>query len=153
MAIDENLEQRVADHRGKTRQSKTVPFLIRDDGVLFPNVPLIAKKSNFRPYHGDVKATLEERLNYLKGLPGKRRVINSAVQADEEAPFDIAKASKDELIAFAQEQFGEIIDPAEHLNKIRSVVARLAGIDVASVFSAPGLKKAAAAPAPAASVA
>jgi 1-acyl-sn-glycerol-3-phosphate acyltransferase len=68
-------------------------------GVLLPNVPLIARKPRFRPYHGSVNASLEERLDYLKGLSGKRRVINSQAHADEEAPFDIAKATKDELIA------------------------------------------------------
>jgi hypothetical protein len=133
--IDENFEARVADDRGRTRQNKDVPFLIRDDGLLLPNVPLIAKKANFRPYRGDVKATLAERLEYLKGIPGRRRVINTSAQADEEAPFDIAKATKDELIKFAEEEFGEIVDPATHLSKIRSMVAKLAGVDAAAVFS------------------
>lgn len=133
--LDENFEARVAQHRGRTRQDKQVPFLIRDDGVLMPNVPLIAKKPNFRPYHGDVAASLEERMQYLKGIPSRRRVINSAVLADQEAPFDIAKASKDDLIKFAEEEYGYTVDPATHLNKIRSDVAKLAGIDVATVFS------------------
>lgn len=129
MPIDEKLEQRVAEHRGKTRQNKLHPWLIRDDGMIVPNVPLVAKKSNFRPYHGDIKASIEDRMRYLQNLGSKRRVINSAVAADEEAPFDIAKATKDDLIAFAADQYGEILDPALHLNKMRSIVANRAGVD------------------------
>lgn len=129
MAIDENLEQRVAEHRSKTRQNKTQPWLIRDDGMIYPNTPLTAKNTRFRIYHGDVKASLEDRMRYLQNLGSKRRVINSATAADDEAPFDIAKASKEQLIEFAQEQYGEILDPALHLNKMRSMVAKLAGVD------------------------
>lgn len=129
MAIDEKLEERVAGHRSMTRQNKTTPWLIRDDGMIVPNVPLIAKKNNFRPYHGDITASLDDRMRYLQNLGSKRRVINSAVAADDEAPFDIAKATKDDLIAFAQEQFGEVLDPGLHLNKMRSIVANLAGVD------------------------
>lgn len=128
MAIDEGLEQRIAESRGRVRQDKKVPFLIRDDGVLLPNVPLIAKRQNMRPYHGDLHASLEERQNYLKGIRSQRRVINSAVQSDDDAPFDIAKATKDELIAYALEEHGTTIDPEQHLNKIRADVARLAGL-------------------------
>lgn len=127
-AIDEATEQRIAESRGRIRQDKHVPWLIRDDGMLFPNVPLIAKKQNFRPYHGDLQASLEDRLNYLKGIRSQRRVINSAAMADAEAPFDIAKASKDELIQFALDEHGVTIDPETHLNKIRADVARLAGL-------------------------
>lgn len=137
MAIDEKLESRVAEHRGKTRQNKQTPWLIRDDGMIVPNVPLIAKRSNFRPYHGDLKASQEDRMRYLQNLGSRRRVINSAVQADEEAPFDIAKATKDELIAFAQDQHGEILDPALHLNKMRSIVAKLSGVDPARAQRVP----------------
>ncbi|MEY2653605.1 MAG: hypothetical protein RLZZ524_633 [Pseudomonadota bacterium] len=131
--INEAFEARVAAHRNATRQDQRVPFLIRDDGVLFPNVPLIAKKQNFRPYRGDINAPLEKRLEFLRGVSG-RRVINTEVVADDEAPFDNAKAPKDDLIKFAADEFGEIIDPADHLNKIRSQVAKLAGVDAATVF-------------------
>lgn len=128
MAVTEQLEEAAADRRSRNRQSKTVPFLIRDDGVLMPNVPLIARKKNFRPYHGDPAASLQERMEFLQGLSAKRRVINSAEQADEEAPFDIAKASKDELITFAEENYAVTLDPAMHLNKMRAEVARMAGL-------------------------
>lgn len=142
MAIDENLEERVAAHRGKTRQHKTTPWLIRDDGMIVPNVPLVAKKSNFRPYHGDIKASIEDRMRYLQNLGSKRRVINTAQAADDDAPFDIAKASKGDLITFAQDQFGEILDPALHLNKMRAIVGKLAGVDARTAQRTPDLEEA-----------
>lgn len=146
MAIDENLEERVAQHRGRTRQSKTVPFLIRDDGALFPNVPLIAKKQRFRPYHGPLGAPLNERMQYLRGGPGARRqVVDSSPTPPEQEPFDLAAATKDELIAFAEQEYGVTIDPATHMNKIKADVARLAGIEPSTIFGRQGgLKKEAA---------
>lgn len=130
MAQDlEALEKNVANHRGKTRQNKANPWLIRDDGMIVPNCPLIAKRPNFRIYRGDINASLEDRMRYLQNLGGKRRVINSAVASDEDAPFDIAKATKDQLAEFALDQFGEILDPTMHLNKLRSIVANIAGVD------------------------
>lgn len=128
--ITPELEQRIAEHRGKTRQSKSCPWLIRDDGMIFPNVPLIAKKQNFRPYHGDPAAPLDERMQYLQGLTHQRRRVVMSAPLVEEEPFDIAKATKEELIAFAMEEYAEPIDPGEHLNKVRAIVAKLAGVDL-----------------------
>lgn len=128
--ITPELEQRIADHRSKNRQSKTCPWLIREDGAIYPNVPLIAKKQNFRPYHGDPAASLEERMRYLQGLSHQRRRVIMSAPVIEEEPFDIAKASKEELIEFAMEEFSEPIDPGEHLNKVRAIVAKLAGVDL-----------------------
>lgn len=129
MAIDENLEERVAQNRGRTRQNKTTPWLIRDDGMLMPNVPGIAKKNNYRPYHGALDATLEQRMEYLRGFGGRQRRAVVASAPVEVEPLDISKATKAELIAFAEEEFGYTIDPDDHLNKVRSAVAKLAGVD------------------------
>jgi hypothetical protein len=128
--ITPELEKRIAEHRSKTRQSKTCPWLIRDDGMIVPNVPLIAKKQNFRPYHGDPGATIEERMRYLQGFSHKRRAVVMSAPLVEDEPFDIAKATKEELIQFAMEEFSEPIDPEEHLNKVRTIVAKLAGVDL-----------------------
>ena len=46
MALDEAYEQRMTEQRARNRQDRKVPWLIRDDGTIFPNVPLIAKKQN-----------------------------------------------------------------------------------------------------------
>jgi hypothetical protein len=127
--MTEAIEERVAAHRSKTRQNKAVPFLIRDDGILFPNVPLIARKQNFRPYHGELGATIEQRMEYLKGFSQRRRAVVMSEPLVEEEPFDIARASKDDLIKFAMDEYSEPIDPDMHMNKIRSIVAKLAGVD------------------------
>lgn len=114
-------EERIAAARTK-RQSKACPLLIREDGVLYPNMPLVAKKSNFRPYHGDPKASLEDRMRYLQGLGAKRQVTYNP-EPDE--PFDIGAADLDSLMNFAQEQYGAVLDPAKPLKKLREEVYRL----------------------------
>lgn len=128
--IDETIEEAVSGARGRARQSKTVPFVIRDDGILFPNVPLIAKKPNFRPYHGKVDASIEERMRYLAGFSMQKRAVVSSAPVAEAEPFDIAKASKDEIIVFAFEEFGLSWPDGTHLNRIRADVAKAAGIPV-----------------------
>ena len=133
MAFDEATEERAAAFRAKKRQNSAIPWLIRTDGMIFPNVPLIAKKPNFRPYRGDPGAPLEERLAYVQGLPGRRRVV---VDAAEPEPFNITKATKDELVQFAMDEYSEPIDPEAHINKVRAVVCTLAGLDYNEVFGA-----------------
>lgn len=126
--IDEGLEERVAAHRGRTRQNKAVPWLIRDpDGSLWPNTPLIAKKQNMRPYHGPLDASKEDRLRYLQGLPSKRRVVVSAVE--EAPPFDLARCTRDELIAFAEAEYGYTLDPEGNLHSLRAEFAKVAGVE------------------------
>jgi len=121
-AIDENTEQRIADARGRKRQDKNVPLLIRDDGMLYPNVPKVRERSGtkFRPYHGDPKATLEQRKRYLLGLAPARPVAFT-----EPEPFDIGKADADELVQFAQEQYGELLDPSKPVKFLREAVLQL----------------------------
>lgn len=132
--ITPEAEERIAANRGKTRQNKAVPWLIRDDGMIFPNVPLIAKKQNFRPYHGDPGAPLPERMKYLQGFSMQRRRVVMSSPVVEPEPFDIAKATKEELIEFAMEEYSHPIDPDTHLNKVRAEVAKLAGLDYNAIF-------------------
>lgn len=122
----ERLEVARAGHRSKARQDKQVPLLIRDDGMLFPNVPLIAKKKNFRPYHGNPNATLEERMAYLAGRAGRRVMASMPFEDDE--PFDISTADRNALIDFAEAEYGEIMDPELSTKEIKVRVARLAGL-------------------------
>lgn len=129
MAVTEQTEIQAAAFRAKHRQDKTTPFLIRDDGMLLPNVPLLAKLKTMRPYTGKLDATLEERLQFLKGLPTRR-----AITFDEPEPFNISKATKQELIAFAMDEYSEPIDEETHLNKVRATVCSLAGLDYNVVF-------------------
>jgi len=115
--------------RGARRQNKAQPWLIRDDGQIFPNVPLLAKRKNMRVFTGDIKASIEERLRYIQGLPGKRRVT-----FDEPDPLSITKASKEELIAFAFDEHSEVIDPGEHINKVRALICKLEDLDYNVIF-------------------
>lgn len=146
MAIDEALEERVAGHRSRTRQNKAVPWLIRDpDGSIWPNTPLLAKKQNMRPYHGAIDASAEERQRYLQGLQTRRRVVVSE-SANELPPFDLATCSKDDLIAFAEEEFGYTLDPEGNLHSLRAEFAKVAGVEyVIPANKARGLKQKAAA--------
>lgn len=116
MRITEQHEQVASQQRGAKRQNKEFPLLIRDDGMLFPNVPLVAKKSNFRVYQGDPKATLKDRLQYLKmgGLRKAPQLVNV-----EPPPFDVGKATKDEILLFARDEFGLELDPNKPVARLR----------------------------------
>lgn len=127
--MTEQQEAAALSARGARRQNKVQPWLIRDDGQIFPNVPLLAKRKNMRVYAGDIKAPLEERMRYLQGLPGKRRVV-----FDEAEPFNITKATKEELIAFAFDEYSEVIEPSEHINKVRALLCKLCDLDYNEVF-------------------
>lgn len=127
--LTEQQQAAAINARNARRQNKAQPWLIRDDGQIFPNVPLLAKRKNMRVFTGDINAPLEERMRYLQGMPGKRRVV-----FEEAEPFNITKASKEELVAFAFDEYSEVIDPAEHINKVRALVCRLADLDYNEVF-------------------
>lgn len=145
MAITEAQEEQAAAFRARKRQDRVIPWLIRvSDGTIYPNVPLIARKPNFRPYTGDLKASLEERMAYVEGLPGRRKIV---FEAAEPEPFNIKLATKEELIAFAMEEYSEPIDENAHLSKVRAAVCRVAGLDYNVVFGN-GTKSGRAEPAP-----
>jgi hypothetical protein len=136
MALSEQLQQQSMDqfrkHATAAHQEKTgTPWLIRDDGVVFPNTPLLFKKKNMRPYHGDPGASKEERERYLAGHQRGRRAV---VVEEELPPLNIRTATKEELIAFAMEQHSEVIPPEEHINKVRALICRLEGLDYNEVF-------------------
>jgi hypothetical protein len=121
--IDDNTEEKLSNARNRRRQSRECPLLIRDDGMLFPNVPLVAKKQNFRPYRGDPKASLAERMRYLQGFSQRRQVVFNP-EADA-APFELGKATADEIVAFAMEEYGAVLDAAKPLPDLRQECYRL----------------------------
>ena len=123
-------------NRMKQRQDAKIPFLINiEDGRLVPNVAGTRELPNYRPYHGPAKAPLEARLMYLRteGRMGSayRPLTDSSVeQAPPVEPFDIATASRDDLINFAFTEYGKSLDPTAHLATIKKQVrefARIAG--------------------------
>lgn len=135
--ITDAQEANLSNMLARNRQDKTVPFCINvKDGRLMPNVKEIREHADYRPYKGNYKASLDERMAYLRsggfgGMPGKRAVLMPVDEAPpapavEEEPFDIAKASKEELVAFAFDQWAEVLSVDTHLTTLRSQVVKLA---------------------------
>lgn len=125
-------EMNAANARATSRkfgQDKTNPFLINiEDGRLIPNVERIrsSRAATYRVYTGDPKATLEERMAYLKsgvGRPGRTKVVNTQ---PEEAAFDIGKATKEDLVAFAASEYGLALDSSKSLKVLREEFAKTA---------------------------
>lgn len=126
MALTDAHDKILSEQRAKKAQRKDPPFLIRDDGMLFPHTRLTAMKTNYRPYHGDVSASIEDRMRYLKGLAHRRKVIYDPA---DDAPFDIGKADTEALMQFALEQYGAVLDPSKSLKVLRQEVFNLAQLD------------------------
>jgi len=131
--ITEAQEANLSNQIARGRQNKGTPFCIHvKDGRLMPNVPEILAHPDYRPYKGNYKASLDERMAYLRsggfGGAGKRAVVMPADDepAVEQEPFDIAKATKEELVAFAFDQWTEVLSMDTHLTTLRSQVAKLA---------------------------
>jgi hypothetical protein len=131
----------------QAKQDKKVPFLIHvHDGRLVPNVPqlggdgkLVPPNPLYRPFRGNPKASLDERMAYLasgQGATGAvQTVTRTVVLAPEDvdpdltgddAPFDIGKASREELVRFALDTYGVALSETTHLTRLRSEVNKLA---------------------------
>jgi hypothetical protein len=140
--ITEQQEARLAAATNAlSKQDAKTPFLINiHDGRLFPNIAKLRKGNtakfgqNYRPYHGPAKATLDQRMQYLRSEVGAgARATGPVVIDSEEAefvppppPFDISKASKEELITFAATQYGKVIGPDVHFMTARKMVREFA---------------------------
>lgn len=140
MAITDAQEANLSNMLARNRQDKKIPFCINvKDGRLMPNVKEIREHADYRPYTGNYKASLDERMAYLRsgGFGGTKRAVVPFVDdappapapAAEEEPFDIAKASKEELVAFAFDQWAEVLSVDTHLTTLRSQVAKLAKVN------------------------
>jgi len=111
-------------HASTKRQDTSSPLLINTkDGRLMPNVPNIRLLQEYRPYHGDPKADITTRMAYLRS-GGHGRTVTAASVDDH--PFDVSKATKDELVAFAMNEFGAALDPTADIRSLRKRVAELA---------------------------
>lgn len=118
-------EAQLADARAaKSKQDKKYPHLIHvDDGRLLPNIETLRKHPKYRVYRGDSSASLAERLRYLQsqGVSGGRRAV---VDSSASEPFDLSKASKEELTAFASEQYDIVFAPGTPVMSMRQQIAR-----------------------------
>lgn len=120
MAIDETTEERAA--RARKRQDKRTPFLINEaDARLYPNTELMRKRPGYRLYHGDPKADLATRKRFLLGLTQRREVKYDA-SADALPEFDLNTAGVDEILTFATEQYGVVLDPNLPIARLRRKV-------------------------------
>lgn len=118
--MNEAMEGQIAAARNASMQDKKVPLLINiNDYRLMPNVPMIRNEPNYRPYHGDPYATLAERQRYLEGTALREVVLDVE-------PFNIGKASKEELIAFAIDQYGVTLDGRKTRENLAQEVVKLA---------------------------
>ena len=123
MAIDETTEERAA--RARRRQDKRTPFLINEaDARLYPNTELMRKRPGYRLYHGDPKADLATRKRYLLGLTQRRDVVFDP-EAAKAPEFDLNTATVDEMMTFATEQYGVVLDPNMPVAKMRLRVYEL----------------------------
>ena len=122
----------VVQARGKSpkfKQDKRHPFLINvKDGRLFPNVGALRDDlkagKNYRIFTGSPKPTHDERMKWLEtqGATLAARVIDSG----DSEPFDIGKASVDEMVAFAATEYQVVLDPKKHHNALRAELRALA---------------------------
>lgn len=109
--------------RVKHAQDPKMPFLIhRVDGRLMPNVAQLRKHPDYRPYTGAVKASLAERMLYLSTGSTRVRVVDTTEPQDEPEPFDVGKATADELVAFAATEFGVTLNASAPLRTLRRQV-------------------------------
>ena len=104
------------------KRQRSNGWAIRDDGLLFPAFPNILKQQNYRPYHGDPKASLEDRLAYLRG-----ELKKGNYQPDlTPGTFDIGKATRGQLLDFAEKNYGKALDISKDIDALRAEVAELA---------------------------
>ena len=119
-------EADVAEARGRTLQDRRNPFLIHvDDGRLVPNTVNLRKHPKYRVFTGSPKASPAERRLWLATMSGEgRRVVQDSTLT--EAPFDIGKATREELAAFALSEYSQVLNLDMHLATMRAEVRRLA---------------------------
>ena len=109
----------------RPKQDRNIPFLINvDDGRLVPNMPRLRLHPKYRPYHGVLTASQADRMTYLK--TEYKSMPRSVIDSTRVKSFDIATATKDEMIAFALSEYGTTIDATMHGNAVRVRLRKLA---------------------------
>lgn len=98
------------------QKRKPAGWAIRDDGMLYPAYDSVLRQPNYRPYHGDVNASLEDRMRYLQGFTDGRQAKVDA----EQGVFNIATADKDALIDFMLDEYAHQLDGRKSVDKLRS---------------------------------
>ena len=115
-----------ATQRAKKAQDRTNPMVINiHNGRLMPNTARLRAHKDYRVYAGPLDASEPERMRWLAGalkqMPTK--IVNSMATEDM---FDVGTASADEMVVFANEQWGVVLDAAKPLKALRKEVMALA---------------------------
>lgn len=97
---------------------------IRDDGVLCPLTENILKQPNMKRYDGPmtpdfIGAGPDALANRLRHLDGKTAATKRAIAVAQGQPFDIANASKDEILEFIYDEYGEKLDARQNIQTVR----------------------------------
>jgi hypothetical protein len=103
----------------KYKQDTKVPLLINlKDGRLIANSINVRDLPDYRPYTGNPKASIEERMKFIASSIGgsRSRVVDSSAEAPE---FDVAKATKDEIVTFAFNEFGVVLSEETDIRTLR----------------------------------
>lgn len=125
--ITEKMEQQLADTRASLRQDKDIPMCINiDDGRLVPNNKATRELVNYKPYAGPLNATKEQRMAFIKQSVGRRVNVVASSALIEIETFDVSKATRDELVSFAFDNYGTVLDPEVHLSTLRKQVKDIA---------------------------
>lgn len=91
------------------------------DGVICPATPKILAQPGFQEYHGPLHLTGAEALAHVRGQNSGRRVVLGL-----EETFDLRTAGKEELLEFAETDYGVTLDATDDVevlrNKVRQIV-------------------------------
>lgn len=117
--------QRANDGRSTKRQDKTNPFVINiHNARLMPNTKRLREHKDYRVYGGKHDDSLEVRQRWLKGAGRMiQQVVDSTANA---APFDVGTATAEDLVMFAYENYGKVLDAKLPPKKLREAVKELA---------------------------
>ncbi len=116
-------EAKIAALRGAKRQDTQIPFLINTkDARLIPNTPLTRKLKDYIPYLGGVADDLPTRQQFLQ-YGQRRRVVNTMPEVEV---FDVGTATAGELVLFALDEYGAVLQEATPLKTLRRQVLKLA---------------------------
>ena len=128
MATQLTNEQLEADRARRGLQDKKTPFLIhRTNGRLLPNVERLRAHKDMLPYKGSSKASLEERMRLLR--TGSNREVTQSEPDEPLPPFDLSRATREEMIAFARDEYGITLNPNAPPHILRNQIKKAASGD------------------------
>ncbi len=108
-----------ATARARKKQDPRNPHVVNiEDGRLMPNTPRLRIHPQYRVYSGPKDADAAGRLKWLDGQKAGpvTRVVNSK---EAEDTFDVGTATADEIVLFATEHFGVILDGTKPMKMLR----------------------------------